>query len=190
MENYKNLDLSNIVYFCEIDNVEKVEKWKPIIGYETFYLASDLGRIKSLSRLVNNKHGNYFTNTRILRQAKSGKYLNVVLFNKTRKTLTVHSLVSIAFLRHKPCSFLKVINHKNFNKLDNRKVNLEITTPRINGNRKHIKSTSEYVGVCWEKSSKKWVARIHINKKRKTIGRFKTEIEAHNAYQKELKKAV
>lgn len=46
--------------------------------------------------------------------------------------------------------------------------------------------TSKYIGVCLEKKSKKWVAQIRINKIQKTIGRFETEIEASNAYQKQL----
>lgn len=190
MEHYKNLDLADIVYFCEIDNIEKVEQWLPIVDYEVFYQVSDLGRIKSLSRLTNNERGIYITKPKILRQGKSKKYLTVVLFGDLKKTFTVHCAVSVSFLNHVPCGFEKVINHKNFNTFDNRKTNLEITTSRENCNRAHIASTSRYVGVCWEKQSMKWVARIHINKKRKTIGRFKTEIEASNAYQKELKKVL
>lgn len=44
-------------------------------------------------------------------------------------------------------------------------------------------------GIDFNKTSGKWRARIRINKKRKHIGYFTTEVEAYNAYQKALKNA-
>ena len=49
------------------------------------------------------------------------------------------------------------------------------------------KFTSEYKGVNFHKATNKWQARIIINGKRKHIGLFKTELEAHKAYQAKLK---
>jgi len=49
------------------------------------------------------------------------------------------------------------------------------------------KLTSKYKGVSFNKSSNKWVAQIWINGKRKHFGYFKTELEAHQAYQAKLK---
>lgn len=46
--------------------------------------------------------------------------------------------------------------------------------------------TSQYTGVCYDKSRNKWSAEIRIGKTRKRLGRFVNEIDAHNAYQKEL----
>ncbi|HHX61321.1 MAG TPA: hypothetical protein GX707_11520 [Epulopiscium sp.] len=46
------------------------------------------------------------------------------------------------------------------------------------------KLTSKYKGVCFHKASNKWMAYITINGKRKHIGLFKTELEAHHAYLK------
>ena len=48
MEYYKNLDLQDIVYFCEVDLIEKTEQWKDIPKYKNHYQVSDLGRVKSL----------------------------------------------------------------------------------------------------------------------------------------------
>lgn len=48
------------------------------------------------------------------------------------------------------------------------------------------KLTSEYKGVYFHKAANKWHAKITINGKRKYLGLFKTELEAHNAYQKAL----
>ena len=44
---------------------------------------------------------------------------------------------------------------------------------------KHIDPTSEYEGVAWNKNEKRWVAYVNINKKRKHLGTFDTEEEAH-----------
>ena len=46
--------------------------------------------------------------------------------------------------------------------------------------------TSKYTGVSWYKASKKWQASIVINGKSKYLGRFDTELEAHNAHCKAL----
>jgi len=48
------------------------------------------------------------------------------------------------------------------------------------------KFASEYKGVTFHKAANKWRARITINGKLKHIGLFKTESEAHQAYQDKL----
>ena len=46
-------------------------------------------------------------------------------------------------------------------------------------NRRIMKNnTSGYVGICWNKASKKWYANIVISKKRIHLGSFKDKIEA------------
>lgn len=161
--------------------MENIEIWKDVIGYESLYKISNLGNIKSLG---NNK-------TRKEKSLKpsisSTGYLNVVLGKKGKKIgKTIHQLVAEAFLNHKPCGYKLVINHKNFIRDDNRVENLEIVSQRVNTNKKHIRSTSKYVGVYWHKSNKHWSSSIQINGKQKHLGTFKTEIDAHNAYQKAL----
>ena len=49
---YKNLDLADIVYFDEELGEFLTEQWKDIIGYENYYQASNIGRVKSLERYV------------------------------------------------------------------------------------------------------------------------------------------
>ena len=56
--------------------------------------------------------------------------------------------------------------------------------------KKHIKSSSKYVGVCFNKKRNKWRSAIIIEKERVTIGFYNTEIEAHNAYQQILKNII
>lgn len=157
-----------------------IEEWKDILGYEGLYKVSNLGNIKSLK----------FQKEKVLKlQTNTKGYFIVNLYkNKKMKSHQIHQLVAIAFLNHVPCKMELVINHINFDKKDNKVSNLEIVTNRENSNRKHLKSTSKYTGVSFEKDRNKWVAQIKINGKRVLLGRFSNEIDASNAYQKEINK--
>jgi hypothetical protein len=153
------------------------EIWIKIAGFED-YLISNLGSVKSLK----------FNKEKTLKnQINSDGYLHVNLSVKGKKiTKSIHQLVAIAFLNFKPCGMERVVNHKNFNRKDNRLCNLEIITCRENTNQKHFKSTSKFTGVNWCKSNNKWQARIRINKKRINLGFFDCEIEASKAYENKL----
>ena len=63
----------------------------------------------------------------------------------------------------------------------------KIEDDSFNHNDYKPKWTSEYKGVYFHKASNKWQSQIRINGKRKHLGCFKTELEAHNAYQNALK---
>lgn len=177
----ENLDLANIEYFCEFDLVWKIEEWRDIPNYEGHYQISDLGRVKSLKLCRGNTQI-------ILKQSFDDGGYNIIslLLNSNSKTGKVHQLVAIAFLGHKPCKMELVINHKNFIKTDNRKLNLEITTSRKNTDKKHIKSTSVYTGVSWDSRDEKWKAQIIFNKKVKHLGSFDNEKEASEYYENAL----
>lgn len=180
MNYHKNLDLTDIVYFCEFDLIEKTEQWKDVPNYEGIYQVSDLGRVKSLNYRRSKK-------SKILKQGFSThKYLLAGFYNGKLKTFKIHQLVAIAFLNHKPCGHKLVVNHKDFNRSNNYVKNLEIITNRENSNLKHIPSTSQYVGVCWDKKIKRWRSSIVINNKYKYLGVFISEIDAHNTYQNAL----
>ncbi len=82
-----------------------------------------------------------------------------------------------------------LIDHINGIKNDNRIDNLREATPSQNGQNKR-KATSGNIasgllGVSWDKSRNKWVARIKLNYKLKHIGFFNDKYEAHAAYLKE-----
>jgi len=157
------------------------EIWKDIPGYEGIYNVSSLGEIKSFKIIKNKGY--------LLKKAlnTAGYYVVSLSKNNKNKTFQVHQLVAMAFLGHKICGMKLVINHKNFNKLDNRVENLEIVTNRENSNKKHIKSTSQYTGVSWNNNLKKWSCYIRINTKKYHLGYFTNEIDAHNVYQNKLK---
>ena len=155
------------------------EVFKDVPGYEGLYQVSNLGNVKSLR----------FRKEIILKTRKSKHgYLSVILYKYVKpKTIKVHQLVAMAFLNHTPCGFKKVVNHINFDKTDNILENLEVITHRKNTNLKHFKNSSKYVGVHWAKDANKWKCLIHVNGKQKYLGYFTDELEASNAYQKELK---
>lgn len=159
--------------------METKEIWKDIPSYEGLYQVSNLGNVKSIG----------YGKERYLRLrlSKSGYYRVNLSKDKISTTKPVHQLVSEAFLGHNPCGMKLVINHINFNKKDNRVENLEIVTQRENGNKKHLKSTSKYVGVYWYKPLNKWRAQITLNGKNNYIGLFEKEIDASQAYQDRLK---
>ena len=168
-----------------------MEIWKDIIGYEGLYQVSNFGRVKILERIffVRGKYP-IKKNENILKLHLNthGYYRVSLIKNKTPKTITVHKLVAIAFLNHKPCGLKLVVNHINFVRTDNRVENLEIVTQRENANQKHLKSSSKYTGVSWNKNQNKWVSKIKTKNKQKHLGTFENEYDAHLAYQSELKR--
>lgn len=78
-----------------------------------------------------------------------------------------------------------VIDHINGNSLDNRKSNLRICTHRQNQQNRYTHRAGRLVGATFKKG--KWIAKITYDNKIKYLGRFKTEIEAHEAYINALK---
>ena len=151
-----------------------MEEYRSIKGYED-YQVSNLGNVKSFKR----------GKERVLKPGVSSPgYLVVNLWKeKTPKTFQIHKLVAMSFLDHKPCGYKLVVNHINFNKTNNNVRNLEIISHRENTNRKHLKSSSKYTGVCWNKRANKWRADINVNGKLKYLGLFKDELKASEAYQ-------
>lgn len=79
------------------------------------------------------------------------------------------------------------IDHEDLNGLNNEWTNIRNATRSQNlGNQKiHSNNTSGFKGVCWDKKSGKWVVRIQVNKKSKTIGWFEKDKleEAATAYE-------
>lgn len=76
------------------------ERWKAIPGYEGSYEVSDLGRVRSLDRVVQCSNRIYRLRGRTLRQCRrKDGYLSVGL---TRGTELVHRLVLLAFVGECP----------------------------------------------------------------------------------------
>lgn len=105
------------------------EIWKPIPGFENSYQASNFGNIKSLSRPIYYKSGNYRMSKEIVlaKTIFGGQYYGVTLSenNKKRKH-HLHRFIAETWIpnpENLPC-----VNHIDGNKLNNRIDNLEWCT--------------------------------------------------------------
>lgn len=165
-----------------------MEIWKSVPGYEGLYEVSNEGRVKSVDRITTHGTGNgtRVIHGRIMKASKSNTGYRTVRLTKDYKgkTTTIHSLVAIAFLGHTFNGL--VVNHKNFLRHDNRLVNLEIISQRENSNQKHLKSTSDYIGVYWNKQGRRWHTQIRCKGKLLHLGFFICEHKAGEAYFKAL----
>ena len=114
------------------------EIWKDIEGYKGIYQVSNLGRVRSLDRYITKAHPKtgtpkqYFQRGRIVvTHPLCNEYINVMLKKDGKiKNHLVHRLVAKAFV---PGYFDGAdVNHKDFNRQNNRVDNLEWVTRRDN----------------------------------------------------------
>lgn len=112
------------------------EQWKDIKGFEGRYQVSNMGRVRSIDRLLNNGYGVYVRKGQMLSLSENkGKgYLRVSLYRNHRdiKHYEVHRLVALHFVPGYKKGL--VVNHKNEIKTDNRADNLEWCTYQYNLN--------------------------------------------------------
>lgn len=100
---------------------QEQEIWKPIKGYEGLYEVSNLGNVRSKTRIIkqpNNKKGYPCANVRDI--------------NGKQKTIETHRLVAIAFIPNPDNK--SQVDHIDANKLNNKVSNLRWTTPKENSN--------------------------------------------------------
>jgi hypothetical protein len=170
--------------------MENTEIWKSVSNYEGLYEVSNMGRVKSVERIVEMNGFKKLKKELISIGFKNKKYLAVRLYkNSIHRDFKVHQLVAMVFLGHTPDGTTKiVVDHINDNPKDNRLENLRLLTNRENVSRRG--GTSKYVGVCWNKENKKWQAEIYFNKKKKFLGSFDNEESAFFSYQNALKQTI
>jgi hypothetical protein len=84
-----------------------------------------------------------------------------------------------------------VVDHRNTDSLDNRRVNLRLATHSQNScNSRRDKSNtySRYRGVSFNKRKQKWFAAIRANGKKTWLGYYDNELDAAKAYDLAAKK--
>lgn len=113
------------------------EIWKDIKGYEGYYQASNLGRVRSLDRTVKNKS---FKGKILKPRYNSKGYTTTALsINGVQKNYLTHRLIALTFIPN-PNDY-REINHKNEIKDDNSADNLEWCDRVYNMNYGSIKET-------------------------------------------------
>lgn len=77
----------------------------------------------------------------------------------------------------------KEVDHKNLNRLDNRKSNLRVCDRSLNmGNSKSRGGSSMFKGVTFNKRARKWIAQITVKRQPIFLGYFYNEEDAARAY--------
>ena len=123
---------------------------------------------------------------------KSGGYLLVDLYKGgCRKKFYIHRLLAEYYLDgfSDDC----VIDHIDGDRLNNNLDNLRITNWRGNAHNTLSKKnkTSTHYGVAkegyYKDGTPRWRARFYVNGKNLSLGSYKSEEEAHKAYQKKIK---
>ncbi len=100
-------------------------------------------------------------------------------YDKIRKTVLIHRII---FDLKRGDG--KQVDHKNLNKLDNRKENLRLCTTSQNHYNipETVKNTSGQKGVYWHSRDKIWYSQIQVNKKSIFLGRYDELNGAKEAY--------
>lgn len=124
------------------------EEWRDIPGWDELYQVSNLGRVRSLDRVVNYSDGRVrhfkgkILKSRYIPESKYRlPYERVDLVSQGKKETTyVHRLVMLAFVG--PCPEGMEIDHTDNNPKNNQLVNLRYVTPKENNAKKVLFGTS------------------------------------------------
>lgn len=109
-----------------------METWKPVVGYESHYSVSSLGRVMRTKQYRGTRRDRLPVQNKVLKPgAMTTGYLFVALCVDGKPKLhSVHRLVAAAFLG--TCPDGKEVNHKNGVRTDNCVENLEYMTRQEN----------------------------------------------------------
>ena len=116
--------------------MDELEIWKPVIGYEGLYEVSSFGRVRSLDDTAVSVYGRkvyqHIRKGRILSPTQNYRsgYMSVMFRDHKRRY--VHRLVAETFLPKIPGA--NQVNHKDEDKTNNRRDNLERCTRKYNIN--------------------------------------------------------
>lgn len=137
-----------------------VEEWKSIIvnEIEWNYEISNLGNL----RIKSNKK---------YRSLSTSDYVSIMLFkNNIPKKFYIHVLVALSFVHNDDPINKTQVNHLNYNKHDNRSINLEWISSTNNNKHSHLKSN--------RKSNKKAILRYNLDNNKNIIPESVKEYES------------
>lgn len=115
------------------------------------------------------------------------KKTNYVKISFKDKLYKAHQMAWFFVYGKKP---IGIIDHINGIRNDNRIANLREVTTRENCSNRIQHRNGKLVGCYFRKDTRKWAAEITINNKKKALGCFFTEQEAHQEYLKARKELV
>jgi hypothetical protein len=154
--------------------MEDIEIWKDVDGFEDRYKISSFGNLYSK-----------FKNKLLIPARDKDGYRYITLYNKGfHKFFRMARMLAINFIPN-PLN-LPQVNHKDHINDNDKLNNLEWCEDYENQKKRSEYRgglTSKYVGVRFHSEPNNWQARISIKRKTYTLGLFKTEIEASEAYQ-------
>jgi hypothetical protein len=167
-ENRTNNKLENLRWSMRgRGTISEDMEWKKIDGYN--YSISKNGEVRN-------------DETNILKKiwlSRTGYYSLGLCKNSKDKKFKLHRLLALAFIPNpddKPC-----VDHKDGNPKNNKLENLRWCT--IQENTRNMKGHGKYKkGVSLITNSNKFASHIKINGKKKHLGCFETEDEAHEVY--------
>lgn len=142
----------------------------------------DLDNNEIVNLITGNKITPYVRQTN---KKKVKRYAISFYKNKKHFPLALHRLFFYWHYGYLP----SLVDHKDRNSENNNIENLrELSYSGNNRNRdKRSNATSKYIGVCWNKSKKKWETFISINNKQYFLGGFKDEDDAGQAYNDKMR---
>lgn len=108
------------------------EIWRDVKDYEGFYQVSNLGRVRSIPRILSDNRCKRIFKGRILSPGlQSNNYLGVWLYkNGKSKSVLIHHLVTETFIGERP--YLHDVDHKDRNHLNNTLDNLNYKAISLN----------------------------------------------------------
>jgi hypothetical protein len=120
----------------------------------------------------------------ISRKTAGTGYCHIQHYYSKGKDAQLHRLIAERMLG-RPLLKKEVVDHRDGQPFNNQRSNLRICSQRKNCQNHASHRNGRLVGTCFHKASGKWMANIRIDGKRKFLGYFLTEAEAHNAYMEE-----
>lgn len=154
------------------------EVFRDVPNYVGLYQVSNMGSVKSFKGIA----------PRLLKQYTNPNGYNYVNLYKDKQKLkmAIHKLMQLTFDMG-----AGYIDHINGVRCDNRLDNLRIVTSRENSQNKVCHRQGKLVGASLRNKGinlkKPWQSAIKINGKRKSLGYFATELEAHQTYMAKCK---